>query len=250
LRIPNRLAALVCAALCASSGVCAETFGDYGRPTDNYFFDEYFPWLKGEALGIVGLATPAAPFTDDEIRLRNQAYIILLPPDLKRRSYLTIAGVDFVELWNLIAAQTRPFDVRSYSDSLMAKPFRSSTARYARLTDDIRADAGLAGPFFMTAYRVLDTDRVRQQSFIYVRISPDNFELARIRVAENRQLVAEVYWRFRERIASYRYALDTLLVLTPGPNAVEAERALHMLEALFAKLTGPEPIASNILITK
>jgi hypothetical protein len=248
LRIPVRFTALVCAVLCAASGARAESSGDYGRPRDSIFFDEFFPRLKGEVLDFTGLATPAAPYTDDELQLRDQAYAILLPPDIRHRSLLTVAGVDFVELWNLLAVE-RPFDVRSYSDSLIAKPYRSSTARYARLIDDIRADAGRAGPFFALAYRVLDTDRIRQQSFQYVRIAPDNYELARIRVGENRRLIAEVYRRFRERIASYRYALDTLIVLTPSPMAVEAERALRMLEALFAQLTAPEPIAP-VLITK
>jgi len=250
LRIPGRFTVLVCVALCASFGVRADTFGDYGRPTDSIFVDEFFPWLKGEVLGFTGFATAAAPYTDDELQLRDQAYAILLPPDVRRRSLLTVAGVDFVELWNLLAVESRPFDVRSYADSLISKPYRSSTARYARLIDDIRADAGRAGPFFALAYRVLDTDRIRLESFQYVRIGPDNFELARIRIGENRRLIAEVYQRFRERIASYRYALDTLLVLTPSPFAVEAERALRVLEALFAQLTGPIPIPAGVLITK
>ncbi len=248
--VSNRLVALVCVALCAISGVRAESSGDYGRPTDSIFFDEFFPWLKGEVLDFTGLATPAAPYTDDELQLRDQAYAILLPPGIKRRSLLTVAGVDFVELWNLLAVEPPPFDVRTYSDTLMARPYRSSTARYAQLIDDIRADAGLAGPFFALAYRVLDTDGIRQRSFQYVRIGPDKFELARLRVSENRRLIAEIYRRFQEHIASYRYALDTLIVLTPSPNAVEAERALRVLESRFAQLTGPVPIASGALITK
>lgn len=243
-------AAATCAVLFISPGAQAESSGDYGRPRDSEFFDEYFPWLKGETLGFLGLGTPAAPYTDDELQIRDQAYAILLPPDIKRRSYLTVAGVDFVELWNLLAVEPPPFDVGSYADSLISKPYRSSTARYARLIDDIRADAGRAGPFFNLAYRVLDADRIRQQSFRYVRIAPDNFELARIRVDENRRLIAGIYYRFRERIASYRYALDALLVLTPSPYAVEAESALRVLEAIFAKLTGPAPLVPITPISK
>lgn len=249
-RIPVVLAALLGAALGASQAN-AESVGDYGRPAESAFVDRFLPWLNGGSLDFTRRTVSAAPYTDDEIMLRNQAYGILLPPELRERSRLTLAGVDFVELWNLIAASKPAFDVRSYGDSLVARSYRSHEARYARLVDDIRADMGLAGPFFATAHRVMDADSVRERSFFYVsRIRADNIDLGRKRIGENRLLIAEVYRRFRERIASYRYALETLLVLTPSPAAVQAERALYLLEERFAKLTEPVTVASGRLITK
>lgn len=241
---------MACAAVCASASH-AETLGDYGRPEASPFVDEFLPWLKGSFLGLTGRTAAAAPWTDDEIMLRNQAYAILLPPELRERSRLTLAGVDFVELWNLIAAAPAVFDVRSYGDSLVARAYRSHTARYAQLIDDVRADRGLAGPFFATAHRVIDADGVRKRSFLYAaRVGPGNIDLGSKRIGENRRLIAEVYRRFRERIASYRYALETLLVLTPSPAAVEAERALYLLEERFARLTEPAAIAAGPLIRK
>ena len=76
------------------------------------------------------------------------------------------------------------------------------------------------------------------------------FEWARVRVGENRGLIDRVYDRFRERIASYRYALECLLLLTPSPQAVEAERALYALEDRLRRMTSPVPVAAGGLISK
>jgi hypothetical protein len=92
---------------------------------------------------------------------------------------------------------------------------------------------------------------VRQKSFRYVTPAlAGRIEVARERVAENRILIAEVYRRFRERIASYRFALETLLVMTPSPAAVEAERVLRLLEERFARVTAPAPLPAGALVRK
>jgi hypothetical protein len=225
--------------------------GDYGRPEESPFARGFLPWLQGDLPGFTRRTAADAPYTDDELQLRRQAYAILVPPDRRGQSRLTLAGMDFAELWNLIADEAPVFDVRGYGDRLAARPYRSHAARYAQLIDDVRADMGLAGPFFATAHRVMDADGVRERSFLYVsRASPADIDLGGKRIEENRRLIAEVYRRFRERIASYRYALETLLVLTPSPAAVQAERALYLLEERFAKLTEPAALAAGPLITK
>ena len=200
----------------------------------------------------------AAPYTDDERTLRDLAYAILQPPQVSHPSRFTVAGADFFELWNHWIVGPHPFDVRSYAEYLIAKPYRSSTARYAQLIDDIRADALRVTPFFSMANRVLEADAVRARSFQLVsRLASEKFELARVRIAENRGLIDRAYDRFRERIASYRYALECLLVLTPSPNAVEAERALAVLEERLRRLTAPvalvapaPPVAAGVVISK
>jgi hypothetical protein len=40
------------------------------------------------------------------------------------------------------------------------------------------------------------------------------------------------------------------LLLLPSPDAVEAERALHALEARLIRITSPAPVAAGGLITK
>jgi hypothetical protein len=79
----------------------------------------------------------------------------------------------------------------------------------------------------------------------------EKFALARARMAENRGLIDRVYDRFRQRIASYRYALEVLLLQLPSPAAVEAERALNVLDDRLRRMTSPPvPVAASGLITK
>src|SRR5262249_14653031 len=130
--------------------------------------------------------------------------------------------------------------------------YRSSTSRYARLIDDIRADIGRVPLFFSMANRVLAADAVRARSFQFVSgLPPEHAELAQERIAENRLLMDQVYLRFRERIASYLYALASLVVLSPERIAVEAERALAVLEDRLKRITAPAPtVAVGPIISK
>jgi hypothetical protein len=243
-------AVFCCALASACASARAEQLGDFGRPADSPFVDEFLPWLKDGWLDLTGKTVPAAPYTDDEKMLRDRAYVILLPIEQRERSLLTFAGVDFIELWNLIRDEPAVYDVQSYGNWLVARAYRSHAARYAQLIDDIRADTALVGPFFATAHRVMDADGVRRQSFRFVAPHlSGKIEIAERRVEENRRLIAEVYRRFRERIASYRYALETLLLLTPSPAAVEAEKMLYLLEERFGRVTAPE-VAANVIIRK
>ena len=244
-----KLATLVCATLCCGTELAAEP-GDFGRPRESIFVDEFLPWLKDGFDSFTGQRAGAAPYTDDERTLRNLAYAILQPPELSDAHFI-IAGADFFDLWDRWIVGPQPFDVQHYAEHLLTKPYRSSTARYAQLIDDIRADAARVAPFFSMANRVLEADAVRARSFQFVsRLPGETFDLARARIAENRGLIDRVYDRFRQRIASYRYALECLLVLTPSPNAVEAERALHALEERLMRMTSPVPVVAGGLIRK
>jgi len=247
-RTPIFFAALLCAAFSLCT-VHAEPIGDYGRPEDSPFVDEFMPWLKDGWQEITGTAVPAAPYTDDERTLRDRAYILLQPIELRLPSRLTLAGVDFIELWNLIF-DPPSYDVRSYGDALIARAYRSHSARYAQLIDDIRADTALVAPFFAIAQRVIDADGVRRKSFRYVSQSSVRIGMAQRRIDENRVLISEVYRRFGERIASYRYALETLLILTPSPAAVDAEKALHQLEDRFRLVTAPPIVSASVIVRK
>jgi hypothetical protein len=232
-------------ALAYGTALLAEP-GDLGRPRETSFLEEHFPWLNRWLEG-PGLQT------DDERRLCDLAYAVLLPPEVESPTRFTHGNADLIAWWNeWIAAH--PFDVQNYAKYLINKPYRSSTSRYARLIDDIRADIGRVPLFFSMANRVLEADAVRSRSFQFVsRFPPEHAELARERIAENRLLMDQVYERFRERIASYHYALESLLVLSPSPNAIEAERALAVLEDRLKRITAPAPepvVAGGAVIRK
>ena len=226
--------------------------GDFGRPRESVFAEDYYPWLWDEYYWLKKRPPDAVgPYTDDEWTLRNLSYAILLPPEEEGRSHFTLVGIDFVEMWRRWFAKPRPFDVQSYARCLVARHTRSHIARYARLIDDIRADIGRVGPFFSMANRVLEADALRARSAQFVAHLPREVLVAAgARTVENRHLIDVVYDRFRERIASYRYALETLLVLTPSPKALEAERAIFVLEEKLKRLTLPVGVAAGVVISK
>ncbi len=50
------------------------------------------------------------------------------------------------------------------------------------------------------------------------------------RIAENRNIVLWVQGSLHERVRSYRLALERMVIAAPSPLAVEAERALTLLQ--------------------
>jgi hypothetical protein len=80
-----KLVTLVCALLCCATKLSAQLAGDFGRPEDSPFVDEFLPWLKDGFNSFTGQHNPASPYTDDERTLRNLAYAILQPPKPSRR---------------------------------------------------------------------------------------------------------------------------------------------------------------------
>jgi hypothetical protein len=80
-------------------------------------------------------------------------------------------------------------------------------------------------------------DTVRERGLAGIgRITPQEREIAMARIAENRMLIGWVYRRLGERVQGYRFALERLLVKTPAPAAVDAERALRAYEERLAKI--------------
>jgi hypothetical protein len=157
---PAKHATLVCIAICCAGELSAQPAGDFGRPQESIFVEEFLPWLRDGIDSLTGQSVPVSPYTDDERTLRDLAYAIIQPPEVSDPSRFT--GADFFDLWNHWIVGPQPFDVRSYAEYLITKPYRSSAARYAQLIDDARADAVRVTPFFYMANRVLEADAVRQ----------------------------------------------------------------------------------------
>jgi hypothetical protein len=122
-------------------------------------------------------------------------------------------------------------DYRAYGKRLMVRPYRSAGARYSQLIDDMRNDITRIGPFFQVARRVLDIDAKRAKSITYIPdLSAQERADARRRIAENALIVAWVQHSLKERADAFRYALERIVVATPYPMAVDAERTLMQLK--------------------
>ena len=122
-------------------------------------------------------------------------------------------------------------DQAAYASRLFQTPYRSQTARYGRLLEDIRNDTQRLEPFFGSARIVADMDRKRGQSLSYVTgLTSEEYDNTVSRIRENQAIVMWVQESMQERAASYRMALERLVIAAPSPMAVEVERALTLLQ--------------------
>ena len=126
------------------------------------------------------------------------------------------------------------------------------------------ADGQLIGPFVAVACAVADLDLKRERSLAYVsELNGGETGNAFGRIRENRMVTAWVQRALHWRIASYRYALERLVIQLPSGLAIEAERALTRFEAvalqadpLLARCAGAEfaapaeTVAAAPLVTK
>src|SRR6185436_13155441 len=87
-------------------------------------------------------------------------------------------------------------------------------------------------PFVTVACTVADLDLKRERSLAYVSaLSEGETGNAYGRIRENRMVTAWVQRALHWRVASYRYALERLVIAVPSARAVEAERTLTKLQA-------------------
>ncbi len=233
---------------------CASPMGDFGRPSASYMNDEVLPKVGAYNASRRGEPVSYAPNTNEERDLQNQSYAILMPASDRREWDRSLAEM---RRTRIVPNDYPPFNARAYADNLLDTPYRSSTARYSKLMDDIRSDLARVGPFFGSAKRVVDMDTVRERSLTRLSsVTPVDYENAMARVAENRMLIGWVYRRLGERYMGYKIALELLVVSTPAPAAVDAERALKSLEerlAMIPVLTAPAgvPVAAvGVTISK
>jgi hypothetical protein len=209
-------------------GGCALN-GDFGRVRPELVTDDMHAWVGREAVGSIGGKPSQFRLTDDERRLRDLAYALIQPPYDRNR-------------WDSVFAEyglegpfpETPFDRTAYWTHLDVAHRRSEVSSYAQIVADARNDVVRIEPFFATVARVVDLDRRRAESLRYVAASSGLSEAeADNALSRNNENIAIVEWvcrSLKERGASYRYALERLVVSTPSSNAVEAERSLTMLQ--------------------
>ncbi len=209
-------------------GGCALN-GDFGRVRPDLVTDDMHAWVGREAVAGVGGRPSEFLLTDNERRLRDQAFALIQPAYDRNR-------------WDSVLAEYglkgpyagTPFDRAAYWVHLDVAERRSEVSSYAQIVTDARNDVVRIEPFFATAARVIDLDRKRAESLRYVAassgLSQAEADNALSRNAENIAIVAWVCRSLMERTDSYHYALERLVISTPSPNAAEAERSLALLQ--------------------
>ncbi len=211
--------------------------GDFGRVRPDLVSDSIHDWVGPAAAVEHHTAASTFPLTDDERRLRDLAYPFIEPP-YERQQWYSVAGE--YGLRNTFA--TEAADRTAYFKHLRSfkPPFgpevRSPSSLYEQLLDDIQNDDQRLPDFYATATRVLDIDAKRRESLHYITDLPQSErDNALRRVRENAAIVSLVSTRLRQRVKSYRYALEQLVVRTPLAEAATAERALNKLKADIAR---------------
>ncbi len=195
---------------------CGTTNGDFGRVRPTLVNDDTHAWM-GEAAA----RSPASDLpwqhglTDEERRLRDLAYPLIEPP-YNRQQWYSVLGE------HGLANRDWPYPDRSaYASRLFTTAYRSQTARYNRLVEDIRNDVVRLDPFFATARYVLDMDQKRERALAYVsNLTAEERANTLQRIAENRNIVLWVQTSLREREASYKIALERMVIAAPSPIAV------------------------------
>jgi hypothetical protein len=224
----------------ATLGGCSG--GDFGRTRQDVLNDDMHRWIGREATASVGLRASQFQLTDNERLLRDLAYPLIEPPH-SRPAWKTVFG-DYKPLpspWR----QEIVFDPTAYGRTLIDEPHRSHSSRYAQLIEDVRDDITRFEPFFANAVRVIDLDRKRNTAMALIPdLSPRERADAVARMQENSLIVQWVQLCLERRLASYRWALERLIIQAPDNMASDADRLIGELAAQTAN----PPVAARPVI--
>jgi len=229
-------------------GGCVAT-GDFGRTRAEYQSDDMHRWVGVEATASVGVKASDFQLTDSERLLRDLAYPYIEPP--RSRPYWKGVFGDYEPIpapWRRKVV----FDRTAYGRLLIDEPHRSHASRYAQLIEDVRNDITRFQPFYTTATQVFDFDAKRNASLRYISdLSPRERADAVARMRENSLIVEWVQQCTEQRISSYRWALERLVVHAPDGLAAEADRLIGQLAVLNANppVVGP-PVAGVTIQSK
>ncbi len=220
--------------------------GDFGRVRQSLIIDDIHAWVGREAALEQGIPPSEFRLTDEERLLRDLAFPLIEAPYGRQRWFAVLSeyGISRVfldEWWT--------FDPAVYAEWLLTRDTRSTSSLYARLIDDIRNDILRIGPFLEIARKVVDLDSKRDKSLAYVSVlSPEELADAKSRMAENRLVIGWVHRALNDRAASYRFAMERLVIHVPSYQAVEVERQWTLLRTRIgqARIVPPAPIAAVV----
>ena len=221
--------------------------GDLGRTRGFARNDDMHRWIGAEAVNSTGMRASQFQLTDNERLLRDLAYPFIEPPH-SRPAWKTVFG-DYASMpspWR----QEVAFDRTAYGRRLIDEPHRSHTSRYAQLMEDVRDDLTRFDPFFAAAAVVADLDGKRGQSLTLVSgLAPPERDDAIARMKENRLIFEWVQQCLQQRIASYRWALERLVVHAPDDAAADADRLIAQLAGRSAPAVA-SPIEGRAVVSK
>lgn len=226
-RLPVLILAVAVSGL--ALGACSRPEGDFGRAKPSVFHDAVMPLAGEQTARKRGEPVSKFNLTNDEELLRDRAWGLIRPPASK--DWIGGTKVELARTRVLPEADGRvPPDL--YYIFLRSDKFRSSDARYDRLSADARADSKLVLPFCEVARRVKAADAERLRALDNREIVTEEiYNGAKARVWENRKYIDWVTQALDYRVAAYKIAVRSLEIETPSSNRLwQANTSIRDLE--------------------
>jgi hypothetical protein len=240
-------AGIITVALVSGCGL----YGDFDRVRPSLATDEANARIARDEVVRSGKKPSDFPLTDDERQLRELGRAIIPPPNERNRWDTAFREYVLDEVFEVRPPKNGPepvkFDRAAYWKDLHDNERGSEASAYAKLVADAREDVIRLEPFFAIAARVADMDRRREVVLAQaVSSNADERGNARKRNHENITMVNRVCRAHGERMASYNYALERLVIHAPSPMAAESERALTLLHTRVGQYCrgGPQSVVT------
>jgi len=200
---------------------------DFGRTRSTFYHEDMHSWVGVEATTALGGRPSQFQLTDEERNLRDLAYYFIEPPH-SHPAWKAVFG-DYLKIpapWRRKVV----FDRTAYGRQMIDEPHRSQTSAYTGLIEDVRNDGVMLDQFIPVAMRVNDLDIKRNKALgIVSEISRREYDDAQARMRENVLVVQWVQQCLQQRVASYRWALERLVIHAPDLMAADADRLIGQL---------------------
>ncbi len=219
---------------------------DFGRTRSMFYHQDMHQWVGVEATEALGGKPSPFLLTDDERALRDMAYYFIEPPH-SRPSWKGVFG-DYQRLpapWRVKVV----FDRTSYGRKMIDEPHRSQASSYQGLMEDVRNDLTMLDQFIPLAVKLNDLDIKRNKALGYIGdLSPHERADAQARMRENVLVVQWAQQCVEQRVSSYRWALERLVIMAPDRMAAQADALITELARRAASAwTTATPVVGQVL---
>ena len=220
--------------------------GDFGGAPPAFNSDNRNAWVGVEAITSVGGQPSQFQLTDAEQELRTLAYYFIKPPH-SRPAWKGVFG-DYQRLpapWRAKVV----FDRTAYGRKMIDEPHRSQASSYQGLMEDVRNDLTMLDQFIPLAVKLNDMDIKRNKALGYIGdLSPRERADAQARMRENVLVVQWAQQCVEQRVSSYRWALERLVIMAPDRMAAQADALITGLAHRAASAwTTATPVAGQVL---
>ena len=219
---------------------------DFGRTRQAFYHQDMHQWVGAEATVALGGYPSNFPLTDDERALRDMAYYFIEPPH-SRPAWKGVFG-DYDRIHAPWSHKVL-FDRTSYGRKMIDEPHRSQASSYQGLMEDVRNDLTMLDQFIPLAVKLNDLDIKRNKALGYIGdLSPREYADAQARMRENVLVVQWAQQCVEQRVSSYRWALERLVIMAPDRMAAQADALIaELARRAAAAWTTATPVVGQVL---